>query len=282
MLTITKISSSHGSHYYTADTPGGQLAHSRWQGNISQAFNLSGPVQPADFTRLLNGWTPGESRESMVMARQPNRVAAIDATFSAPKSISIEALIRGNTGLIVAHRAAVAFALERIEQEAQARIRDSCKRSTFVDTNQLVIAKFDHLLSRMNDPQIHTHSLILNVTKTEHQWRSWYSRRLFQKIKEYGSIYREHLAEQVYNLGYSITYTDKDLWELTSVPTPHIALFSKRAQQIVAMTDDHLTVKQKAVGKLIDRPLKQEKHLSELLQEWQQAISVLERNGLVR
>jgi len=282
VLTITKVSSRHASSYYTADTPGGQLAHSRWQGNISKALALSGNVDPAPFERLLNGWTPGDDRQSMVMARQPNRIAAIDATFSAPKSISIEALVNGNTELIAAHREAVAFTIATIEQEAQARIRDKYKRSRFIETNQLAIAKFDHLLSRMNDPQLHTHSLIINVTKVNNQWRSWYSRRLFQKIKEYGSLYREKLAENVCELGYSTRKSDRGLWELTSVPAHHIALFSKRSQQIVSLTNNHLTIKQKAVGKLIDRPSKQEKNLDELQKEWYQAISAVERSALVR
>lgn len=62
-------------------------------------------------------------------------------------------------------------------------------------TGNLVIASFQHGTSRAQDPQLHTHNVIMNATKGEDgAWRSLEPRAIYQLQKQIGAVYRQELA----------------------------------------------------------------------------------------
>jgi conjugative relaxase-like TrwC/TraI family protein len=74
-----------------------------------------------------------------------DRRAGWDATFNAPKSISIQGLVGDDYQLIEAHRKAVSRALEELEHYALSRRRGG---SEWVVTGNVAAARFDHVAAR--------------------------------------------------------------------------------------------------------------------------------------
>ncbi len=93
-----------------------------WYGRAAETLGLSGAVSEEDFRTMLRGMKPG-SGEVLVSAAagRDERRAGWDATFNAPKSVSIQALVGEDARLLEAHRHAVERALSELEKFAQAR-----------------------------------------------------------------------------------------------------------------------------------------------------------------
>jgi TrwC relaxase len=93
-------------------------------------------------------------------------VSGFDATFSAPKSLSVWWALTGGQRLLDAHDVAVTPALAHVETfGSTTRIRVDGGRQ-FVETAGLTIAKFRQTTSRADDPQIHTHAVVSSKVST--------------------------------------------------------------------------------------------------------------------
>ena len=149
-----------------------------------------------EFSRLADGMHP-QTEEQMVRHRAAMEYknadgtttkavehrAGWDATFSAPKSVSLTALVGGDDRVREAHRAAVTTALDELERYTQARIGGNNPAET---TGKFIAAKFEHDTARPVDgyaaPQLHTHAVIFNVTEREDgSTRALQERRLLRE-----------------------------------------------------------------------------------------------------
>ena len=143
--------------------------------------------------------------------------------------------VAGDKRLIKAHGAAVKVALAHVEQHmAATRIRagGEVRREA---TGNLAIATFRHATSRAQDPQLHTHGVILNATQDKDgNWRSLEPRAFYQLQKEIGAIYRQELAHGVAALGYRIEERKDSLFEIAGVPEKAIDALSQRTAAIDA------------------------------------------------
>jgi conjugative relaxase-like TrwC/TraI family protein len=74
--------------------------------------------------------------------------AGWDATFSAPKSVSLTALVGGDQRVREAHRQSVSVALDQLERYTQARIGGNHPPET---TGKFIAAKFEHDTARPVD-----------------------------------------------------------------------------------------------------------------------------------
>src|ERR1700710_2073622 len=106
-----------------------------WHGALAASLGLAGGVSAEDFARLAQGQHPrtGEQLVSHRVVQEyktegGKTVAPVeprarwDATFSAPQSVSLTALVGGDDRVREAHREAVSFALTELERYTQARI----------------------------------------------------------------------------------------------------------------------------------------------------------------
>src|SRR3954469_24166091 len=143
-----------------------------WQGRLAAQLGLAGTVSAADFGRLSQGQHP-ETGEQLVRQRASYEYqdadgktvktmehrAGWDATFSAPKSVSLTALVGGDDRVSEAHRAAVTTALEELEKYTHARIGGN---NPAEQTGKFIAAKFEHDTARPVNgyaaPQLHTHA----------------------------------------------------------------------------------------------------------------------------
>lgn len=229
-------SSAQASSYYEADDyyAEGGLSPSEWHGAGAEALGLSGEVDRDQFRDLLDGKVTGEQLGTFRDGQLEHR-PGWDVTLSAPKSVSIMAEVAGDRRLIAAHGEAVKVAMAHVEKHmAATRIRDGGTVAREA-TGNLVIASFQHGTSRAQDPQLHTHNVIMNATKGEDgAWRSLEPRALYQLQKQIGAIYRQELALKVRELGYEIEAGKDSMFEIKGLSSEVIGAFSTRSAEIEA------------------------------------------------
>ena len=106
--------------YYAKDDPEHREA-SAWAGRGAEELGLKGPVDPEAFRAVLEGKVPDGSGKQLgkrgkdgEILHRPGR----DLTFSAPKSVSLMALVGGDDRIVEAHDRAVAATLAWVEKNA--------------------------------------------------------------------------------------------------------------------------------------------------------------------
>src|ERR1700676_4333102 len=190
MLTISKpLSAGQAQSYHQKEftakeqnywSQRGVIA-GEWQGRLAGQFGLAGTVSAEDFAKLSQGQHP-QTSEQLVRQRASYEYqdaegktiktmehrAGWDATFSAPKSISLTALVGGDERVREAHRDSVQVALDQLEHYTQARIGGNHPPET---TGKFIAAKFEHDTARPVDgyvaPQLHTHAVVFNITERD-------------------------------------------------------------------------------------------------------------------
>ena len=144
--------------YYTRDDPAHREA-SAWAGKGALALGLSGPVAPDTFTAILEGKVPG-GRQLGRRDRDGNihHRSGRDVTLSAPKSVSLIALVGSDARIVAAHDKAVGRTLAWIEANAiETRMQDPANGGMICAGGQkMIAATFRHDTSRNLDPQLHT------------------------------------------------------------------------------------------------------------------------------
>jgi conjugative relaxase-like TrwC/TraI family protein len=249
VATVSGLTSSaQAASYYEADdyyAEGGQ-SPSSWEGKAAEEIGLEGEVDRDTFRALLDGKVAGRQLGTMREGQLEHR-PGWDLTLSAPKSVSVMALVAGDKRLIAAHGAAVRTALTYVERHmAATRIRADGGVTREV-TGKLAIASFRHITSREQDPQLHNHNVILNMTKgADGVWRSLEPRALYQLQKQVGSIYRQELAIQARELGYEIVTAKDSMFEIAGVPEAVATALSVRTAQIDARLEERGTSREKA------------------------------------
>ena len=224
--------------YYAKDDPAHREA-SRWAGKGVEALGLSGPVDPDTFRAILEGKVPdgpqlGRRGQDGEIRHRPGR----DVTLSAPKSVSLLAMVGGDERIVDAHDQAVGKTLAWIEEHAvRTRVQDRATGAMVRTGGQkMVTATFRHDTSRNLDPQLHTHCVIANMVQGgDGKWRTMVNDGLYQQKMAIGAIYRAGLAEGLRELGYGIDKTHADgRFEIAGVPRDVIEAFSTRRAEIEA------------------------------------------------
>ena len=168
-------------------------------------------------------------------------VAGFDATFSAPKTVSVWWALTGDQGLLEAHDVAVAAALEHLERfGATTRVRADGRR-LHLDTGGLSVATFRQTTSRADDPQVHTHAVVSAKVRTvDGRWLALDARYLKRHQRMLGGLYQSVLrAELSHRYGVAWGPIVNGQAELAGMPSELVEVFSKRTTQV----DDALAVK---------------------------------------
>ncbi|EFN4685938.1 conjugative relaxase [Escherichia coli] len=250
---------------------------SAWQGNGAAELGLTGEVDDKRFRELLAG-NIGDGQRILRMSNREgtkDRIG-IDLTFSAPKSVSLQALVAGDAEIIKAHDRAVERALALAEARAQARHKIDGK-TRIETTGNLVIGKFRHETSRERDPQLHTHAVILNMTKrSDGQWRALKNDEIIKATKYLGAVYRAELAHELQRMGYQVRHERDGMFELAHMSREQIAAFSQRSAQVEArlaekgLTRETATTGEKQLATMQSRSKKVATERAELHKEWQE------------
>jgi conjugative relaxase-like TrwC/TraI family protein len=256
MLTISKpLSAGQAQNYHAKEFTAKEqnywsqrgVIQGEWQGRLASQFGLAGAVTAEDFAKLSQGEHP-QTGEQLVRQRASYEYqdadgktiktmehrAGWDATFSAPKSVSLTALVGGDQNVRVAHRDSVRVALEQLEHYTQARIGGNHAPET---TAKFVAAKFEHDTARPVDgyvaPQLHTHAVVFNVTERDNgQARAVQPQSLFASQQFATAVYQSELTYQLRQLGYEITVGRSGAPEIKGYTQEYLDASSPRSQQI--------------------------------------------------
>ena len=256
MLTISKpLSAGQAQTYHQKEFTAKEQSYwsqrgeiqGEWQGRLAEQFGLTGAVSAEDFAKLSQGQHP-QSDEQLVRQRSSYEYrdgdgktiktiehrAGWDATFSAPKSVSLTALVGGDERVRDAHRESVRLAIDQLEHYTQARIGGNHPPET---TGRFVVAKFEHDTARPVDgyvaPQLHTHAVIFNVTERESgQPRAIQPQSLFASQQFATAVYQSELTYRLRQLGYEITTGRSGAPEIKGYTQEYLDASSPRSQQI--------------------------------------------------
>jgi conjugative relaxase-like TrwC/TraI family protein len=256
MLTISKpLSAGQAQTYHSKEFTSAEQNYwkqgdhivGEWQGKMAVAFGLKEGVTEEEFARLSHGQHPHteeqlvrhhavqEYKNAQGEAVKPvEHRAGWDATFSAPKSVSLTALVGGDDRVRDAHRAAVSIALTELERYTQARIGGNHPAET---TGQFLAAKFEHDTARPVNgyaaPQLHTHAVIFNMTpRKEGSYRALQPQSLFASQQFATAVYQAELMYRLKNLGYEIQPGKSGAPEIRGYTPEYLAASSPRRQQI--------------------------------------------------
>jgi conjugative relaxase-like TrwC/TraI family protein len=251
VLTIRAMSDGKGyssrhlehSDYYAE----GERVKGRWYGRGAELAGVSGEVHAQEFDTLRQGLDP-TTGGFLRQRRSADRIGAdgervgqgrslYDFTISAPKSISVMALLGGDARLVHAHETAVADTLRELESLAATRVRQSGANADRV-TGNLALAVYHHDTSRELDPQLHTHAVAANITwdGTEGRWKALQASGIYERRAYLTEVYRNALAREVRKLGYEIE-SQRDAkgrdcgLEIAGVSNELLTKFSQRSRQ---------------------------------------------------
>ncbi|HHY3052918.1 TPA: MobF family relaxase, partial [Klebsiella michiganensis] len=241
MLSFSQVKSagSAGNYYTEKDNyyVTGSMEE-RWQGKGAEALGLEGKVDKQVFTELLQGKLPDGSDLTRMQDGVNKHRPGYDLTFSAPKSVSMLAMLGGDKRLIDAHNRAVTVALNQVESLAGTRVQKDGVSETVL-TGNLIIARFNHDTSRAQEPQIHTHSVVINATQNGDKWqtlasdtvgKTGFSENLLANRIALGKIYQSALRADIESMGYKTVDAGKHgMWEMKDVP---VEAFSTRSQEL--------------------------------------------------
>lgn len=172
------------------------------------------------------------------------RVAALDATFSAPKSVSAVWAVADpalRAQIEQAHETAVDRALAYAAQQVPlARQRVDRETVTHIRVAELVATSWRHTTARAvdgnpPDPQLHSHVLLHAAVRRDGKMVAIDSRQLFTHRRELGAAYRTELALELSKLGYRVergTGQGGRYFEIAQVPQLLLDIWSARHRQV--------------------------------------------------
>ena len=186
-------------------------------------------------------------------------VAAIDATFSAPKSVSSVWALAGpdlRAEIEHAHETAIDRALAHATRQVP-MLRRRVSQDTVIHEKAtgLIATSWRHTTARavddqVPDPQLHSHVLLHGAIRRDGQVVAIDSRAWLVHQREIGAAYRTELARELTAIGFAVrrgTGRGARYFELDGIPGPLIDRWSSRHHQVQAAIRDRLTDQEHAL-----------------------------------
>jgi conjugative relaxase-like TrwC/TraI family protein len=248
MLRVTTIYASHAGasadYYAKYLTQAPAEVAGVWTGKQADAFGLAGDVTHEDLLALLEGRDPVSGtqlgrrfcdREMKADKRVEKAVAGFDATFSAPKSISVLWALTQDEQFLEAHDIAVSAALAHLERfGSTTRVRAGKGVRLHPDSGGLIMAKFGQTTSRADDPDLHTHCVISNKVRTaDGRWMALDGKYMKEFQRMLGGIYQSVIRNELtHRFGFEWEPIVNGQAEIAGVPKDVLRIFSKRTIQM--------------------------------------------------
>jgi conjugative relaxase-like TrwC/TraI family protein len=289
-VTIAKCSVGQAESYFESELTSSKVNYyteqdkqvGDWTGKAAEILGVSGKIEKTDFVKLVKGENPvtGEQMRRRIQPkpqfakgewRTAQEIGTHDAVVSAPKSVSIAALIGGDERVIEAHKEAVNAAVKILESEVRANLGAGKTQKT----GNAVIAQFHHDTARPDwknglvAPQLHTHCVVMNITRTaEGKWKPIDSREMYKSQTFAKSVYYSRLAVNLQQIGYEIEIDEKtNAPEIKGISKEYREACSPRRAEILEQAGGDTANKQhrdagkfNRRGKVIDRDTVKEQH----------------------
>jgi conjugative relaxase-like TrwC/TraI family protein len=224
----------------------GQGASGYYLGLAGEDYYLEGGEPPGTWWGMEHGQVRAEDLVALMRGERANGVQLVrpsmhghqpgwDLTFSAPKSVSVlwamsPPDVRASIQLM--QQEAVEAALRYLERfGARARRGHGGRRFEPV---KLVAALFEHGTSRAQDPQLHTHALLMNVgRRADSSVGAIWSRGIYMHKMAAGALYRAELGRLLRErLGLQLE-RDESSFRVVGVSDAVLRTFSKRREAIL-------------------------------------------------
>lgn len=240
MINLAAVGSASGAgEYYSQDnyyTTSELTEASEWFGHGAEALGLQGAVEEQAFVDVLSGNLPDGSE---IPAVHGEHRPGLDMTFSAPKSVSLLALIGKDDRIVGAFRDSVTATLGWAEKNLiEARVWDTVAKMQVAEkTGNMVAATFLHDVNRNNEPQLHVHAVIANATMaSDGKWHAVRNDQLYRGQHLLGAIHNAELRARIESLGYETTPARNPIdgaFEIKGVSREAIEAFSTRREEIL-------------------------------------------------
>lgn len=287
MLSVASLAAGRGPGYYLELCSLNYYAEGGeppplYHGEAARELGLSGVEHDRRVIERLCAGRHPETGEALVRnAGKEGRYVGEDCTFSAPKTVSLAFAMADDhlrDAIRAKHLSAVKQALDFLEAEAGfARVGAQGQRLAKVP---LLFALFEHATSRAMDPQLHTHALLINLTRhPDGRYTAIDPSHVYKFQMAAGAIYRVALARGMQQLGFEVERRQVGSsigFEIAGTPKGLVDEFSKRRAEIEAKLKlalgslDAASPRYKELVALETRRKKDlEKPRAELIAEWQ-------------
>jgi|SRR5579863_473547 len=245
-----------------------------WYGKGAVRLGLEGEVDAEPLRNALEGRSPDGSKSLIQVQnwKDRERQSGWDQTFSPPKSFGTlwsQSSDEVRARLEAAHQAAVKAAVSFLEDEVGVTRRG--KGGRIREKADLIFAFFQHGTSRANEPQPHTHVVMINLCiRQDGSTGTLWSKGFFEKRRAADAIYKMELAGQLSReLNLEIIRT-KHGFEIKDVPQELCRAFSSRHRDIEAAMEKETDKSAKNAAKIAlkTRPPKQELPANQLFANW--------------
>ncbi|SNT22736.1 MobF family relaxase [Sphingopyxis indica] len=237
MLSVANVRSpSAAASYFAADNyyTGADADRSgTWVGKGAERLGLEGRVSAEQFDALLRGELPGGIQVGN--AGQAHRPGT-DLTFSLPKSWSLLALVGGDQRIIDAYREAVIETLRWAEKNAAQTRMGSQAGYGKVATDNLTIGLFQHDTNRNQEPNLHFHAVVANVTQgSDGKWRALRNDKLWSFNTLLNSMTMARFRLAVEKMGFEAGPVGKHgNFEAAGIAREQVMAFSTRREEVLA------------------------------------------------
>ncbi|PHK92880.1 aldehyde dehydrogenase [Pseudoroseomonas rhizosphaerae] len=236
-------------------------------------IDASRPLTAAELGNILGGLRadgramPGHQRDLRAYRSRADgadapgersRIAWIDLTFSAPKSVSVAWMAAATEAerqsIHQAHKDAVQEALGYVEQEVARATFGHGRSGQAEETGRLGFVSIDHFTSRptveisradpttgvqateiysvpvAGDPQLHSHTIVPNLVLTRSgRAMSIDTTRIAGRVHEFGAVYQALLGRNLRRLGMAVELDERtQALRLAAIPEEICQAFSKR------------------------------------------------------
>lgn len=238
-VRVTTLKGTEAGRYYTERLPSyyldGGEPPGRWWGAAAGDLGLTGDVGPEAFLALMAGKDPVNGTD---LGRRygDGSVRGYDATFSAPKSVSLLWALgdeRTRKEVLESQDRAVDATLGWIESHAHTRVRRN-GHVVCVDAEGLVAGVFRQHTSRRLDPQLHSHAVIANRVKApDGRWLALDARTIKIDQRTVSAVYHAGLrSELTGRLGVEWRQPENGIAEIDRIPDEVLAEFSQRTRDV--------------------------------------------------
>jgi len=260
MITSKPIkdgSSYLGNHLRKNDywTEGEKQVEGLWLGTAAEMLNIAACDFDEAFEALRTNQHPVTGGK-LTPREKENRTAFHDIQISAPKDVSVLAVVGGDERVRQAFHEASTSAVKELEKLAAVRDRQGDKAHLDENriTGNIVAALFQHDSSRDLDPQLHAHAVTANLTwdQKTNSWKALQASEMLRASKYVRQTMYQDLAQRLEKLGYETHSHGIDGFEIKGIE--HLRdRFSKRRDQIEVLKDEFRErEKREPTGKEVD------------------------------
>ena len=246
-VRVTTLKGMGAGRYYTEHLPSyyldGDEPPGRWWGRGADRLGLSDEIDPEAFLAVMAGHDPATGQD-LGRRMGEESVRGYDATFSAPKSVSVVFALGDpevRWQVVEAHERAVEAVLGWVETHAHTRMRRR-GHIVCVDAEGIVVGVFRQHTSRKLDPQLHTHAVVANrVAAPDGRWLALDARTIKVDQRTLSALYHTTLRSELTRcLGVRWEPPEHGIAEIADVDSEILAEFSQRTTDLQRRLDEKL------------------------------------------